>query len=90
MHALTLPEAVNRMTRRPADRYGLKAKGRIDLGADADVLVFDPARIHVTATYEQPEQRAEGMDYVIVNGQIALAAGQLTDVKAGTVLEGNI
>ena len=89
MHALTLSEAVNRMTRRPADRYGLKNKGRIALGADADVLVFDPKRVHVTATYDRPAQRAEGMDYVIVNGRIALTEGKLTGVCAGTVLEGN-
>ena len=88
MHALTLPEAVNRMTLRPAQRYGLTGKGRIAVGADADVLVFDPARIHVAATYERPNQRAEGMDYVIVNGRIALSEGQLTGVYAGTVLEG--
>ena len=88
MHALTLPEAVNRMTRRPADRYGLKDKGRIALGADADILVFDPARVHVAATYDQPAQRAEGMDYVIVNGRIALENGRLTGVQAGNVLEG--
>ena len=87
MHALTLPEAVNRMTLRPAQRYGLTGKGRIAVGADADVLVFDPARIHVAATYERPEQRAEGMDYVIVNGRIALSEGQLTGVHAGTVVE---
>lgn len=89
MHALTLSEAVNRMTRRPADRYGLKNKGRIALGADADVLVFDPKRVHVTATYDRPAQRAEGMDYVIVNGRIALSGGRLTGVFAGNVLEGN-
>ncbi len=88
MHALTLPEAVNRMTRRPADRYGLNGKGRVAPGADADILVFDPDRIHVTATYDRPEQRAEGMDYVIVNGRIALSEGRLTGVYAGTVLEG--
>ncbi|MBR3137255.1 MAG: amidohydrolase family protein [Clostridia bacterium] len=88
-HALTLPEAVNRMTRRPADRYRLKNKGRIELGADGDVLVFDPGRVHVTATYDRPAQRAAGMDYVIVNGKIALRDGRLTGVQAGNVLEGN-
>ena len=88
-HALTLPEAVNRMTLRPAERYRLNSKGRIALGADADVLIFDPARVHVTATYERPDQPAEGMDYVIVNGRIALAEGKLTGVRAGTVWEGN-
>ncbi len=87
-HALTLPEAVNRMTLRPAERYGLKGKGRIALGADADLLVFDPSRIHVAATYERPDQRAEGMDYVIVNGQVALDEGRWTGIQAGTVWEG--
>ena len=86
--ALTLAQAVNRMTLRPAQRYRLPSKGRIALGADADILVFDPARIHVAATYEQPTRQAEGMDYVMVNGRIALQEGRLTGVQAGNVLEG--
>ena len=88
-HDLTLPEAVNRMTLRPAERYGLGNKGRISLGADADILVFDPARVHVNATYDRPDRRAEGMDYVMVNGRIALQNGKLTGACAGKVLEGN-
>ena len=87
-HDLTLAQAVNRMTLRPADRYGLKNKGRITMGADADILVFDPKRVHVTATYDRPDQRAEGMDHVIVNGRIALREGKLTGVQAGNVLGG--
>ena len=87
-HDLTLPEAVNRMAWRPAERYGLKNKGRIDLGADADILVFDPDRVHVTATYDQPEQRAEGMDHVLVNGQLALTNRKRTGICAGSVWEG--
>ena len=87
--ALTLPEAVNRMTLRPAERYRLKGKGRIGIGADADILVFDPARVHVKATYAEPSQRAEGMDYVIVNGRVALKEGRLTGESAGKVWEGN-
>ena len=87
-HDLTLAEAVNRMTRRPADRYRLTGKGRIALGADGDILVFDPEKVHVTATYDQPNQRAEGMDHVLVNGRIALENGRLTGVNAGKVWEG--
>ena len=87
-HDLTLAEAVNRMTLRPAARYRLKGKGRIAVGADADILVFDPARVHVAATYDKPEQRAECMDYVMVNGRVALRNGELTGVQAGRVLEG--
>ena len=88
-HDLTLPEAVNRMTRRPADRYRLRGKGRIEIGADGDLLVFDPARVHVKATYDEPARRAEGMDYVIVNGRTALREGRRTGVNAGKVMEGN-
>lgn len=87
-HDLTLPEAVNRMAWRPAERYGLKNKGRIALGADGDILVFDPSRVHVAATYDQPVQRAEGMDHVLVNGQLALRNGKRTGVCAGSVWEG--
>ncbi len=88
-HDLTLPEAVNRMTRRPADRYRLKGKGRMEIGADADILVFDPTRVRVKATYDQPARPSEGMDYVLVNGRIALKEGRLTGENAGKVWEGN-
>ena len=87
-HDLTLPEAVNRMAWRPAERYGLKNKGRIDLGADADILIFDPEKVHVNATYDEPARPAEGMDHVIVNGRIALKEGRHTGAQAGKVWEG--
>jgi len=88
LHALTLPEAVNRMTRRPADRYRLKGKGRIEIGADGDILVFDPDRVRVKATYDRPNRPAEGMDYVLVNGRIALREGRLTGCRGGSVIGG--
>lgn len=87
-HALTLTEAVNKMTLKPAERYGLKTKGRIAVGADADILVFDPEKVHVNATYDTPDVPSTGMDYVLVNGKIAIENGVRTDVCAGTVLEG--
>ena len=87
-HALSLAEAVHKMTLRPAQRYGLSRKGRIAIGADADILVFDPKNIHVNATYAEPERPSDGMDWVLVNGQAAIQNGVRTTVCAGTVLEG--
>ncbi|MBQ7278484.1 MAG: amidohydrolase family protein [Clostridia bacterium] len=87
-HDLTLPEAIHRMTRRPADRYGLTHKGRIELGADADVLVFAPENIHVNATVSNPTALSSGMDYVFVNGKAAVYEGRRQDIFAGKVLLG--
>lgn len=83
---LTLPEAVHKLTRLPADRLGLRQKGRIQVGADADLCLFDPARVHETATWRDPAQLAEGMDYVFVGGVAAIAEGRFTGAAGGRVL----
>ena len=56
------------------------------MGADADVLVFDPERVHVAATFRDPARPSEGMDYVLVNGKLALDGGGLTGLCAGRAL----
>ena len=83
---LTLPDAVRKLTRLPADRFGLRGKGRIEAGADADLCLFDLDSIHETNTWQEPAQLAQGMDYVFVNGIPAIAEGRFTGGHSGRVL----
>ena len=73
------------MTSLPADHFGLRGRGRLAPGSFADVLVFRPT-VTDTATYAQPHQLAQGIDEVIVNGVVTVAAGRLTGERAGRVL----
>lgn len=68
---LSLEDAIRKMTSLPADRFGLAGRGRIEPGAFADLLVFDPDRVLDRATYEAPHEFAEGIDLVVVNGRVA-------------------
>jgi N-acyl-D-aspartate/D-glutamate deacylase len=65
------------MTVMPAERLGLKNKGRIAEGADADLTVFDPDRVTDRATFEKPAQYSEGIAYVMVNGKLVVDGGEL-------------
>jgi dihydroorotase len=78
-HVLTLMEALRKMTVMPADRMGMRTKGRIAVGADADITVFDPARVTDRATFENPAQYSEGINYVLVNGTLVVQGGQLVE-----------
>jgi len=78
-HALTLMEALRKMTVMPADRLGIRTKGRIAVGADADIAVFDPARVMDRATFENPAQYSEGIEFVLVNGTLVVKSGELVD-----------
>jgi dihydroorotase/N-acyl-D-amino-acid deacylase len=87
-HVLTLPDAIRKFTSLAAQRMGLTQRGVIKAGMYADVVVFDPAKVRDTATYEQPNQLAQGMDYVIVNGVPVIADGKMTHALPGKVLRG--
>ncbi len=84
---LSLAETVRKMTRMPADRYGLMHKGRVAVGADADLLIFDPDRIHARASFSDPAELCEGMETVLVNGVPAIENSERTGKMNGTVLE---
>ncbi|HKW56095.1 MAG TPA: amidohydrolase family protein [Candidatus Acidoferrum sp.] len=87
--ALDLMTALRKMTLMPAQRLEKRApmfkdKGRIRVGADADITVFDPQRVIDKATYEDPLEYSEGIQFVLVNGVAVVKNGQLVeDVHPG-------
>ena len=83
---LSLEAMVNRMTAVPAERFGLKDRGTIQVGRAADLVIFDPERIEDRATYDDPLQYPSGIPYVIVNGQVAVDEERCTGVMAGRAL----
>lgn len=82
-----LDQAIRSMTSLPALVYGMEDRGTLRSGALADVVVFDLDRIRDTAEYTDPHQLAEGMVWVFVNGQAAVADGEFTGALAGRVLQ---
>ena len=84
--ALTWEQAFHKLTGRPAQVLGLKNKGRLAVGYDADVCVFDPQALHERATYTEPQQTSQGMTHVLVNGTFAIRNGALTGNKNGAVI----
>ncbi|OYY78176.1 MAG: aminoacylase [Sphingomonas sp. 28-62-20] len=85
---IPLEQAVHRLTMLPAQRLGLHDRGQLKIGHFADVAIFDPTQIGDRATFEQPQQLATGMNYVIVNGRVAFDHGTATAVRAGQVIRG--
>ena len=83
---MELGEAMRKITRFPAETFGIRERGIIRQGAFADVVVFDYRRMRDTATYSEPFLKPEGIHYVVVNGAPAVWEGQLTGVRAGRVL----
>jgi len=81
-----LEDAVRRMTSLPAANFGLKDRGVVRPGAFADLVLFDPATIVDTATFEQPIRPAAGIDLVMVNGQPVWRNGAATGATPGRVL----
>jgi N-acyl-D-aspartate/D-glutamate deacylase len=87
-HVLTLEDAIRKMTSWPADRLHLENRGAIREGMWADAVVFDLEHIRDAATYAEPTAPPEGIDYVLVNGEIVVDHGKHTGAKPGKVLYG--
>ena len=83
---VSLEEAVRKMTSAPADRLGLRDRGRLAEGFKADIVVFDPDQVRALATYDDPCQYPAGIPYVLVNGELVVDGGQHTGALPGRAL----
>jgi N-acyl-D-amino-acid deacylase len=83
---LRLEEAVRKMSAIPAQRLGLKDRGILRDGMKADIVLFDPDRVQARATFEEPKQFPEGIDYVLVNGKLVIDNGVHTGTLPGRAL----
>jgi dihydroorotase len=81
--AISLMGALRKMNWMPAQRIGLANKGRIAVGADADITVFDPLTVTDKATFEKPAQYSEGIPFVIVQGTVVVDKSVLQPVYPG-------
>lgn len=89
--ALSLMDALRKMTLAPAQRLearvpAMRSKGRMRVGADADLTVFDPSTVRDRATYEDATIPAAGIPYVVVGGQLAVDGGVVTPARAGRAI----
>lgn len=87
-HVLTLPEAIRKMTSWPATRMRITDRGLIREGLWADVVIFDYDKIQDRSTYEHPNVYPEGIDWVLVNGEVVIDHGRHTGARPGKVLYG--
>jgi N-acyl-D-amino-acid deacylase len=83
---LTIENAIRKMTSLPAQKLGLQDRGLIKEGMYADIVVFDPEKVTDKATFADPHQYAEGIQYVIVNGKTVVEKGKHTGSLSGRVL----
>ena len=85
-HDFRIEEAVRKLAAAPAERLGLTDRGRIEKGARADMVVFDPGSFRERGTLEEPNRLAEGVAHVVVNGVLTMQDGTFTGRRGGRVL----
>jgi len=85
---LALEDAIRKFSALPAQRMRLTERGVLKTGMWADIVIFDPATVHDRATFDNPNQLSEGMEYVLVNGVPVIDQGKMTGALPGKVLRG--
>jgi N-acyl-D-amino-acid deacylase len=83
-----LEDAIRKFSALPAQRMRLTDRGVLKAGVWGDIVVFDPATVRDLATFEDPNQLSQGMDYVLVNGVPVIDQGKMTGALPGKVLRG--
>jgi len=83
---ITAGAAIYKMSKFPADRIGLNDRGRIEVGAIADIAVLDLDKVQDHATFDQPHQLSTGVEHVLVNGVLVLQDGEMTGKRPGRSL----
>ena len=86
--ALTLEDAIRKFSALPAQRMRLTDRGVLKAGMWADVVIFDSATVHDRATFDNPNQLSDGIEYVLVNGVPVIDQGKMTGALPGKVLRG--
>ena len=86
-NTLSLPEMIHKSTGLTAKTFKLKKRGLIQEGYFADIIIFKPEEVKDLADFKNPIQYAEGMEYVILNGEIAIHKGRYQNILAGKVLK---
>ncbi len=85
-NVITLEDAIRKMTSLPARTFGLRERGLVREGFQADLVLFDPARVQDKATFQKPHQYSEGFDLVLVNGKAVVEDGKVTGARPGQVI----
>ena len=83
---LSLEEGIRRMTSLPAQTFGLKQRGTLQVGSHADIVVFDLEKISAPSAFNDPHHYAEGFNDILVNGVPVIHDGQLTEARPGVPL----
>jgi N-acyl-D-amino-acid deacylase len=88
LHLLSLEDAIRKMTSLPAQTFGFRDRGMVREGFAADLVIFDEKAIADRATFDTPHQFPVGISYVLVNGELVFANGQMTGARPGVALTG--
>ena len=83
---LSVEDAVYKMSKKAADAFGIKERGELARGNFADIVIFDLDKVCDKGTYVDPTQYPEGIDYVIINGEVVIEEGVYNKIKAGMVV----